>query len=326
MIHKIRKGLVSSTVMKVSNGANSRSSPLCSSRTKVSFEGKNIILTGASGGLGKAMAIQFIKSNVGTLILSGRDYETLDAVRNMCNGINDSMAPQQRPSEIHILTCDLSDAESVDKFATESLRLCQNQVDVLVNNGGISSRSSFVDTTSDVDELLMRVNFLSGAALAKRIVPFIVANNGNGNSKDDGKIIWISSVQGLIGTPFRTSYAASKFAVQGYCEALRSELASSGVSVHVVSPGYIRTNLSLSAVCGDGSEYGKMDEATAKGADPNKVAVKILDSVAKGHPDVVVAASTSTKIALVIKFFCPSLLRNLLVQRFEKNLASRQKA
>lgn len=95
--------------------------------------------------------------------------------------------------------------------------------------------------------------------------------------------------------------------------------------MHVVSPGYIRTNLSLSAVCGDGSEYGKMDEATAKGANPNKVAVKILDLVAKGRHDFVVAASPSAKIALVIKFFCPSLLQNLLVKRFQKDLASRQK-
>jgi NAD(P)-dependent dehydrogenase (short-subunit alcohol dehydrogenase family) len=69
----------------------------------------------------------------------------------------------------------------------------------------------------------------------------------------------------LVGMPYRTSYAASKFAVQGYCESLRSELASSGVSVHVVSPGYIRTDLSLSAVMGDGRSNSKMDETTANG-------------------------------------------------------------
>ena len=68
-----------------------------------------------------------------------------------------------------------------------------------------------------------------------------------------------------MGTPYRTSYAASKFAVQGYCEALRSELAMSHVSVHLVSPGYIRTNLSVSAVMGDGRAYSKMDETTANG-------------------------------------------------------------
>lgn len=322
-----RKFLVKSTMINASNVANDGpindmgTFPLCSSQTKAAFEGKNVILTGASGGLGRAMAAQLIKCNVRTLILSGRNSETLEAVQEMCNKIN-NLTSSQQPSKIHIVKCDLSDADSVDTFATESLRLCQNEVDVLVNNGGISSRSSFVDTTTDVDELLMRVNFLSGAALTKRIVPSIVSNNGHYGG--DGKIIWISSIQGLIGTPFRTSYAASKFAVQGYCEALRSELASSGVSVHVVSPGYIRTNLSLSAVCGDGSKYGKMDETTAKGADPDKVAVQIFDSVAKGRQDFVIAASPSAKIALWIKFFAPSLLRKLLVKRFKKDSASRQ--
>ena len=68
-----------------------------------------------------------------------------------------------------------------------------------------------------------------------------------------------------VGTPYRTSYAASKFAVQGYCEALRSELASSNISVHIASPGYIRTNLSMSAVMGDGGSYQKMDATTANG-------------------------------------------------------------
>ena len=104
----------------------------------------------------------------------------------------------------------------------------------------------------------MQVNFFSGVGLAKKLVPGMVAQGS-------GKVIWISSVQGKLGTPYRTSYAASKFAVQGYCESLRSELASSNVSVHIVSPGYIRTNLSLSAVMGDGSSYSKMDETTANG-------------------------------------------------------------
>ena len=73
------------------------------------------------------------------------------------------------------------------------------------------------------------------------------------------------SINFPVGLPSRTSYAASKFAVQGYCESLRAELATSGVSVHVASPGYIRTNLSMSAITGDGEAYGKMDDTTANG-------------------------------------------------------------
>ena len=170
-----------------------------------------------------------------------------------------------------------------------------------------------MDTDIEVDEMLMKVNYLAGAAIAKGIVPSMV-------EKKTGSIIWISSVQGLIGTPFRTSYAASKFAVQGYCEALRSELSSSEVNVHCISPGYISTNLSLNAATGDGTKHGKMDETTANGADPSDVAVEILDSVvANSKSDFVVAASTSARAAIVLKLFAPRLLEKMLVKRFLKS-------
>lgn len=122
-----------------------------------------------------------------------------------------------------------------------------------------------------------------------------------------------------MGVPNRTSYAASKFAVQGYCEALRAELASGGVTVHVASPGYIRTNLSRSAIQGNGTLYGKMDETTANGADPNEVAVEILDGVAEGKSDIVVAASISARVAIWLRFLAPSLLEKLLVKRFDSS-------
>lgn len=127
-----------------------------------------------------------------------------------------------------------------------------------------------------------------------------------------------------VGLPERTSYAASKFAVQGYCEAMRGELASSGVTVHVASPGYIRTNLSRSAVTGDGTPHGKMDAATAKGADPNQVAVDIMKAVASGKADFVVAATTSAKVAPWIRFFLPSVWNKLLVKRYEKSMSEAQ--
>jgi dehydrogenase/reductase SDR family protein 7B len=213
--------------------------------------------------------------------------------------------------KIHIVTCDLADRDSVKKLGEEALSLCGGTVDVLVNNGGISSRSNFLDTKLDVDERVMQVNFFAGASLAKALVPNMVANNS-------GKIIWISSVQGLLGIPSRTSYAASKFAVQGYCEGLRAELAGNNVTVHVPSPGYIRTGLSLAALTGDGKSHGKMDETTAKGSEPDEVAINILDSVAKGKGDFVVAAGFSAKAAIWMRLLCPSILQTLLVKRFQK--------
>ena len=299
-----------------------------SPQAKKDFHNKNILITGASGGLGRCLAHQLVKCSASTLILSARNIEKLEAVAEECRNITSLYAPPET-TKVEVVQCDLTDASSVDHLGQRALELCSKRssgaVDVLINNGGISSRSDFVDTAIEVDEMLMQVNFLSGARLAKRVVPSMM-EGGLGNNGKGGCIIWISSVQGLLGIPSRTSYAASKFAVQGYCEALRAELAGSDISVHVISPGYIRTDLSKSAMTGDGRLYGKMDDTTANGADPEEVAVAVLDGVAKrrsgskgGSSDFVVAAGLSAKIAIWLRLLAPGFLEKKLQNRYDKS-------
>jgi short-subunit dehydrogenase len=300
-----------------------------SPKAKNDFANKNILITGASGGLGRCLAQQLAKCSVSTLILSARSIDKLQTVAQECRDIASLYAPDT-DLKVQVVKCDLTDTASVDNLGKEALQCCSDRnsgvVDVLINNGGISSRSDFVDTTIEVDEQLMQVNFLSGARLAKMVVPAMI-RGGLGNN--GGCIMWISSVQGLLGIPSRTSYASSKFAVQGYCEALRAELASSDVSVHVISPGYIRTDLSKSAITGDGRLYGKMDETTENGADPNEVAVAVLDGVAKrrsgkvGGSDFVVAAGLSAKIAIWLRLIAPGFLEKKLQKRYSKSKEKR---
>mmetsp|Transcript_7036 Transcript_7036/g.13765 ORF Transcript_7036/g.13765 Transcript_7036/m.13765 type:complete len:389 (+) Transcript_7036:236-1402(+) len=288
-----------------------------STRAKHKFSGKNVLITGASGGLGRSLAHQLAKCDVSTLILSARSVDKLEVVAKECRSIASTAAASSDATRVEYIKCDLSDTDSVSNLGSTAIQLCSDRasgtVDVLVNNGGISSRGDFVDTLPEVDDRLMQVNFLSGARLAKTIVPGMI-ENGN------GCIIWISSVQGLLGIPSRTSYAASKFAVQGYCEALRAEVAGNGVGVHVASPGYIKTELSMSAVTGDGTSYGKMDDTTANGADPNEVAVTVLDKVAGGgSSDFVVAAGFSAKVAIWLRLLAPGILEKMLAKRYEKS-------
>jgi dehydrogenase/reductase SDR family protein 7B len=304
----------------------------CSEETKISLNGKNVILTGASSGLGKALAFQIAKCGVNTLVLSGRNVEQLNHVKSNCEEIHanaNKESTSTSKSTFEIVPCDLSDESSVTQFSSKAMSICDEKADMLILCGGISSRSSFLETTPEVDKMLMQVNFLSGSAIAKRVIPSMVdksSSTSSSTSSTSSNIIWISSIQGLLGTPYRTSYAASKFAVQGYCEALRAELSSQGVQVSCVSPGYIQTNLSKGAIRGDGSKHGQMDESTAKGADPNELAVEILDSVkGGGKTDLVVAATLSAKVALFLKFFAPSLLEQILVKRFQKE-SSKQKS
>ena len=305
-------------------GATTSRNTLLSEESKLEFENKSVLLTGASRGLGRSLAHKLAECNVSLLILSGRDEDALLQVKNECADIASLSSSSPSSTKIEIVPCDLADQSSVDNLSAKSISIAQQlhttkAIDVLINNGGISSRSSFLDTDISVDQKLMQVNFFSGVGLAKAVVPNMV-------EQKMGRIVWISSIQGKLGTPYRTSYAASKFAVQGYCEALRSELTSSNVHVHTISPGYIRTNLSQSAVMGDGNNYGKTDATTENGKDPDDVASTILNSVTKEQMDIIVAATFSAKVALWLKVLAPSFLDAMLVKRFEKQkIASKEK-
>lgn len=278
------------------------------------YKGKIILVTGASGGLGQAFVFYLAQCGASKIIITGRDEKSLHEIARRSMEVISMNGKENTPkTTVHSLICDLSDLTAVEKMGEKALDICSTKgIDILINNGGISSRSPFIETKIEVDELLMKVNYLAGASLAKIVTPGMI-------KKGKGAIIWISSIQGLVGLPSRTSYAASKFAVQGYCEGLRAELASSGVSVHVASPGYIRTNLSRSAIQGNGSLYGKMDETTANGADPMEVAANILNGVSENKSDLIVAASFTARAAIWLRFLAPSLLQKMLVQRFDKS-------
>lgn len=153
----------------------------CSKVTQDKFRGMNILLTGASGGLGRALALQLAHCRVKTLVLSARNEGSLQEVADECNAISPT-------TTIHTITCDLSIPDSVTQLGQEAVKLCN--VDVLINNGGVSSRSRFVETKPEVDATVMQINFLSGSSLAKAVVPGMIERNS-------GTIIWISSVQGL---------------------------------------------------------------------------------------------------------------------------------
>eukprot|EP00592_Proboscia_alata_P008975 CAMPEP_0194355396 /NCGR_PEP_ID=MMETSP0174-20130528/3319_1 /TAXON_ID=216777 /ORGANISM="Proboscia alata, Strain PI-D3" /LENGTH=414 /DNA_ID=CAMNT_0039124659 /DNA_START=30 /DNA_END=1274 /DNA_ORIENTATION=+ len=303
---------------------------ILSRKATATFQNKNVIVTGATSGLGKAFALQLASSSTtpSRLILAGRNEDKLQTVVRECQEKAQNCAADAEPTMVvESVLCDLSNPLSVDKFCDDIRQGCHgSKIDVLINNGGISSRSNFVDTKSDVDEMVMRVNFLSGAALAKACVHTMLNSEKRSSSSRElgDMIIWISSVQGLVGIPSRTSYAASKFAVQGYCESLRAELSPSDISVHVVSPGYVRTNLSINAMTGSGISHGKMDANTENGADPNDVAVDVLERCSNGQTDIIVSAPFTARVAIWLRFLMPGILQKKLVKRFENEEAKKK--
>ena len=158
----------------------------------------------------------------------------------------------------------------------------------------------------------METNFLATAELGRRCARHFL------DSKRDGRVVVVSSVQGYFGLPQRAAYAASKHALHGYFDSLRAELmaeTAARVSVTVVAPGYIRTGHSLHALTGDGRAYDKNDAATASGADPAAVARVLMDAADRRQPERLVAPGAAATLARLLRTLSPSALFALMARR-----------
>ena len=156
-------------------------------------------------------------------------------------------------------------------------------IDILVLNAGITQRSRTRETDESVYRRLMEVNFFGPEAMARAVLPAML-------EQKSGHMVVISSVAGKFGVPMRSGYSATKFALHGFFEALRAEEERNGIHVTMVCPGYIRTEISLSALRGDGRKHAKMDSELAHGMAADECARQILKGVARKKKEIVVAA------------------------------------
>jgi dehydrogenase/reductase SDR family member 7B len=239
--------------------------------------GKTAWITGASSGIGEALAKAFVAAG-GNAILSGRNIAELERVASESGA----------PDLCLILPFDTMDFAALpDKV--EAAIAFKGSVDILVNNAGISQRSLAIDTAFEVYETIVGVDLLAPIALTQALLPHLV---GRGS----GQLIMISSVAGKAGVPMRTAYCAAKHGLVGYADALRSEVAGQGVKVLVVAPGSVRTNVSRNALNANGSARGASDKAIDNGIDPNEVARLIWDAVANGTREMVIAEGMEANI------------------------------
>ncbi|XP_056095854.1 dehydrogenase/reductase SDR family member 7B [Rhinichthys klamathensis goyatoka] len=269
-------------------------------RHKQNLQDKVVVITGASSGLGKECARVFHAAGA-RLILCGRDQKRLqEVVEELRTKNNNGKIQTYTPCTV---TFDLSSTSLVSSAAKDILK-CHGHVDVLINNAGISYRGNILDTHVSVQRDVMETNYFGPVALTQAILPSMV-------DRRSGHIVVISSVQGKISIPYRSAYAASKHATQAYFDCLRAEVDRFGLQVSVISPGYIRTNLSINAVTGDGSQYGVMDKTTAKGWDPVDVARAVLKAVCHKQKDVVLAGPLPTA-AVYLRTLWPALYFRLM--------------
>ncbi|KAM9780358.1 dehydrogenase/reductase SDR family member 7B isoform 2-T2 [Neosynchiropus ocellatus] len=268
------------------------------------LKGCVVVITGASSGLGRECARVFHAAGA-RLVLCGRDSGRLQQVVQELT----SAGPPQQTHTPRTVTFDLADTPLVDKAAEEILK-CYGRVDVLINNAGISYRGNILETHLSVQREVMETNYFGPVALTQALLPSMVRRRS-------GHIVVISSVQGKISIPFRSAYSASKHATQAYFDCLRAEVEQFGIPVTVISPGYVRTNLSVNAVTGDGSKYGVLDKTTATGRDPNSVAQAVLQAVGQKSKDVLLAGPLATA-AIYLRTLWPALFFALMSSRARK--------
>ncbi|XOV93931.1 MAG: SDR family oxidoreductase [Bacteroidota bacterium] len=249
-------------------------------------------LTGASSGIGEALAYELSKEGA-KLILSARREQELARVKQQC--VN--------PSNIKILPLDLSDAASLISKAEKAESLF-GEIDILIHSGGISQRDRAVNTSIDVDRKIMEVNYFGSIALSKAVLPEMV-------KRKKGHHVIISSATGIVSSPLRSGYAASKHALHGFYDALRAEHFKDNILVSIICPGYIKTNISINALMGDGSNQNKMDDAQAKGISAEECAKRTIKAIKKEKEEVYIAKSREL-MGIYIKRFFPSLFSKII--------------
>ena len=256
------------------------------------FKDRRVWITGASSGIGEALARAFHGSGA-KLILSARREEELRRVQAACGGEPDT----------RLLPLDVTEAQSLQEKTRAALAMFGG-IDILVLNAGITQRSRTRETDESVYRRLMEVNFFGPEALARAVLPSMLAQKS-------GHMVVISSVAGKIGVPMRSGYSATKFALHGFFEALRAEEERNGIHVTMVCPGYIRTDISLSALRGDGRRHAKMDSEIARGMPVDECARQILRGVAHKKKEIVVAAAREKALVYIKRIF-PDLLARMV--------------
>jgi short-subunit dehydrogenase len=224
-----------------------------------SINGKVVWITGASSGIGEALAYELARKNC-KLILSARNVEALELVKSKC--VN---------AEVVVLPFDLTDFDSAKNNAEKAVAAF-GIIDILINNGGVSQRSLIAETDFEVDKKLMEVDYLGTVAITKALLPHFIKNKS-------GHFVTITSLMGKFGSPYRSGYCAAKHALHGFFDVLRMEHDKDFLNVTLICPGFIQTNVAINALTANGAKQNQEDEATKNGMPVAIFAKKMVRAV-----------------------------------------------
>lgn len=261
----------------------------------MTFQNKIAWITGASSGIGEAVAVELARQGA-RLVLSARREDELLRVAKVTGLPTDAVL---------ILPLDVTDATDLaEKVSIVLARF--GRIDYVFQNAGITQRGLVQDTDPAVYRRLMDVNFFGAVSLTQAVLPRMLAQK-------NGHFVVTSSVAGKIGVKQRSGYCASKHALHGFFDSLRAEVANEGLRVTMVCPGYIRTPISSSALNETGQVYGKSDKAQEQGMPADECARRMLTAVAAGKEEIYIGGLETWGIYL--KRFFPAILSKMVRNR-----------
>lgn len=261
------------------------------------MKNKVVIITGATSGIGKALAYEYANHGA-NLVLGARNYNKLAEISKDLTG-----------KGIKVLFCQTdvsneSDCKNLILTATENF----NRIDILINNAGISMRALFENVDLSVIHRLMEVNFWGTVYCTKFALPSLLDSKGS--------VIGISSIAGIKGLPARTGYSASKFAMNGFLESLRTENLKKGLHVLVAHPGFTSSNIRNTSLTSDGSQQGDTPRDEDKMMSAEEVARHIYNAVNKRKNRIVL--TTEGKLVLLLSKFFPRMLEKMVYNNLAK--------
>ena len=226
------------------------------------MKNKVVIITGASSGIGEACATAFATKGA-KVIIAARNVDRLNAVAERI---------KKNGTEVLAVQCDVAVKEDCENLIEQTVSKF-GKVDVLINNAGISMRAIFNNMELEVLEKVMAINFYGAVYCTKYALPYLL--------KEKGSVVGVSSIAGYVGLPARTGYSASKYAMQGFLDALRTENLKTGLHVMVACPGFTASNIRNTALSEDGSAQGETPRDEGKMMTAEQVANYILEGVKK---------------------------------------------
>ena len=260
------------------------------------FTDKVVVVTGGTDGIGKALVDALITMGA-KVATCGRNHDKLYQLQS------------EHPSAyLHTMVADVSKENDCRRFIETTIKFFGG-IDILINNAGVSMRALLKETTTDVIQKVMDINFFGTVYCTKHALDAIIARKGT--------IVGVSSIAGYRGLPGRSGYSASKFAVQGWLEAIKTELMADGVHVMWVCPGFTASNIRLAALNKEGGSHGETPMDEGKMMTAEECAQHILKAVRKKRRTLVLTF-TGKRTVFMQKFF-PKLADKFVYKFFFKN-------